>query len=211
MMGDIWTCTSCSPQINFQRELGLIWHIINYHVQPQLITEAREIFIPVKGAEGYYEVSNTGKVRSVSGGRRKGVELKQSTLPRGYKRVSLVKDGDKTNASIHRLVAEAFLSNPENKPCVNHIDGNPANNRLENLEWCTYSENELHSHHVLGKIPHNKDSAEMVTNLCRNCRKEVTSRLWTNKIFCNRSCSNKYRWSIQEPGQPQLTQSKKGK
>lgn len=116
---------------------------------------AREIFVPVKGYEGLYEVSNTGKVRSVKGGRRRGVELKQqsyvSGTNRGYSIVSLVKEGKAMTATVHRLVASAFISNPENKPCVNHKDNNKSNNRVENLEWATYSENELHAY-TLGKV-----------------------------------------------------------
>ena len=114
--------------------------------------EAREIFVPVRGADGYYEVSNFGNVRSVKGGRRSGRLLKASrrTL-RGYMVVSLCKDGRTQSASVHRLVAKAFISNPEHKPCVNHKDGNPSNNHVDNLEWVTYAENEGHALYVLGK------------------------------------------------------------
>lgn len=118
--------------------------------------KSREIFVPVRGAEGHYEVSNTGKVRSVLGGRRRGIELKQQTYVnrnnRGYKTVSLVKQGKVMSATVHKLVARAFISNPQNKPCINHIDGDKANNAVDNLEWSTYSENEQHSYHKLGKI-----------------------------------------------------------
>lgn len=121
--------------------------------------EAREIFVPVRGAEGYYEVSNTGKVRSVSGGRRKGIELKQQTYVnrtnRGYKTVSLVKNGKVMSAMVHRLVASAFLSNPLNKPTVNHKDSDRTNNDVNNLEWATHSENEVHAH-ANGKVIWNK-------------------------------------------------------
>ena len=69
----------------------------------------------------------------------------------GYLYSQLRKDGKGVNKLIHRLVAETFIENPENKPCVNHIDGNKHNNNINNLEWCTYSENERHSIDVLGK------------------------------------------------------------
>ena len=68
-----------------------------------------------------------------------------------YLFVRLCKSGKYKNKSIHRLVANAFIYNSENKLCVNHIDGNGGNNNVENLEWCTYSENELHSYGVLKK------------------------------------------------------------
>ena len=55
---------------------------------------------------------------------------------------------------VHRVIAEEHIPNPENKPCVNHKDGNKINNHVDNLEWVTYSENELHSHRTLGKQPY---------------------------------------------------------
>ena len=71
---------------------------------------------------------------------------------------------------LHRLIAEAFIPNPENKPCVNHIDGDPTNNHIDNLEWCTYSENEKHSYQVLGKKP-NKTGLRKFGKLHHNSRK----------------------------------------
>lgn len=69
----------------------------------------------------------------------------------GYLCVSLKTDSGWKNFSVHRLIAQCFLPNPDNKPCVNHKDGNKHNNAVSNLEWCTYSENEKHSYDVLGK------------------------------------------------------------
>lgn len=69
----------------------------------------------------------------------------------GYSIVSMKTKGGWKNHLVHRLIAMCFLDNPENKPCVNHKDGDKKNNTVSNLEWCTYSENELHSHRVLGK------------------------------------------------------------
>ena len=63
----------------------------------------------------------------------------------GYWAVCLSKEGKQKNVRLHRLLAQAYLDNPENKPCVNHIDGDKTNNNLSNLEWCTYKENIKHS------------------------------------------------------------------
>lgn len=127
----------------------------------ELISEAvrkgKEIFIPVRGYEGLYEVSNTGKVRSISRGRNSGGVLAQGGRPEGkinYMSVTLSKNGKGKTFSVHRLVAEAFISNPENKRTVNHKDCDPTNNDVSNLEWATYSENILHAFQN-GKRPWN--------------------------------------------------------
>jgi hypothetical protein len=70
----------------------------------------------------------------------------------GYRNVCLSSKGKVITFLVHRIVANAFIPNPENKPCVNHKDGNKSNNDISNLEWCTYSENEKHSYSALGKI-----------------------------------------------------------
>lgn len=104
---------------------------------------------------GNYLVSNTGRVKSVdqlvkckSGATRihKGKELKQFKNERGYLCVVITKDKNTKIKKVHRLVAETFIDNPQNKPQVNHIDCNKENNDVSNLEWCTNSENMLHAY-----------------------------------------------------------------
>ena len=112
----------------------------------------QEMWKSIRGYEGLYEVSNLGRVRSLKRATTRGVVLKQ-TVKHGYMQVCLSKDGTPSTKRVHRLVAEAFIANPMDKPVVNHINGDKTNNAVSNLEWATNSENELHSFRVLGKKP----------------------------------------------------------
>ena len=91
----------------------------------------QEIWKDVVGFEGSYKVSNFGNVKSL---RNKKILI--PSINRGYKRITLCKNGKRENKVIHRIVAEAFLDNPKNFLCVNHKDENKLNNCVENLEWC---------------------------------------------------------------------------
>lgn len=97
----------------------------------------KEFWRDVVGYEGLYQVSNWGRVKSLNynhTGKEKILKLGKNNF--GYLRVSLCKNGKEKNHKVHRLVAEAWLPNPDNLPCVNHKDEDKANNRVENLEWC---------------------------------------------------------------------------
>ena len=93
---------------------------------------------PVVGYEGIYEVSNLGNIKSLNY-HRSGEEGTLSANPdkNGYMKITLCKNGKTKSHLLHRLVAEAFIPNPDNLPDVNHKDENPSNNHLDNLEWCT--------------------------------------------------------------------------
>lgn len=91
----------------------------------------------IKNYEGLYAITSCGKIYSY----KRKVFLKPEKVWDGYLRVFLYKDGIGKHYKVHRLVAETYIPNPENKPCVNHIDECKTNNALQNLEWVTHKEN----------------------------------------------------------------------
>ena len=113
----------------------------------------QEIWKDVPEYEGLYMVSNLGRIMSLhctsKVAKENGVHdrriMKNVMSSSGYYHVGLSKNGVKIMHSIHVLVARAFIPNPENKPSVNHIDGNRTNNAVSNLEWATYKENQQHA------------------------------------------------------------------
>lgn len=107
----------------------------------------KEIFRPIIGFEDKYEISNIGNVKSLNYRQTKNSNNLKPKISKqtGYKEVVLSNKKTKKTISIHKLVASAFIPNLDNKPCINHIDGNKLNNHVDNLEWCSYSENTVHS------------------------------------------------------------------
>lgn len=118
-------------------------------------SHSNEEWKDVIGYEGIYEVSSLGRVRThknkTTFSKRSGVRrwkqrvLKNKTPDGRDVRVDLWKDGKPKSFLVHRIVAEAFIPKVEGKTCINHIDGNPKNNEVSNLEWCDHTENNNHA------------------------------------------------------------------
>lgn len=106
------------------------------------------IWKDIKGYEDLYAVSNTGLVKG-----KKYNRVLKPDINKGYVRVSLCKDGKTSKQFIHRLVASHFIPNPDNKPQVNHINGDKLTNTAINLEWVTCSENHKHAYQLGLKDP----------------------------------------------------------
>ena len=147
-----------------------------------------EVWKDIEGYEGLYQVSTCGNIKSLAKPRKNGNGrsyiqkeklLKQSFTSTGYKKVELYKDGKRKSFKVHRLVAIAFIPNPDNKPEVNHIDGNKINNNIDNLEWVTSSENSIHAYET-GLSPNKKelDEIRIIELYNKGASKEEISRMF---------------------------------
>lgn len=141
----------------------------------------------VVGFEGIYQVSDKGSVKRIGMYRNQrkswpstGKLLRPANNSKdvnSYKFVNLSSNNKTKMSYVHRLVAIAFLPNPENLPSVNHIDGDRANNCVDNLEWASYADNNVHSIKILGRVTKNKSDSKVVLqfDLNRNLIKEFPS------------------------------------
>lgn len=125
-----------------------------------------EIWKDIKGYEGAYQISNLGSVKSL---KHRGLirdKILKPAFVRGYLCVSLCVNGTKFRKThkVHRLVAQTFLDNPENKPTVNHKDGDKANNSVTNLEWATMLENNIHAISTKLRVMPKGDKCHMYGN-----------------------------------------------
>ena len=165
-----------------------------------------EVWKPVSGFEGIYEVSDRGNVRSLDryytgkDGRRilyKGQPIKAAIGKNGYRVVSLWKKGCGSMRYVHRLVAEAFIPNPLNKKTVNHKDDCRTNNNVSNLEWATFSKNNTHEYRVLGKKGHGRKlSDDQVRYICHSeeSPRALSKRFGiSDSVICNVRNNKIYR------------------
>lgn len=166
-----------------------------------------EIWKDVVGFERAYQVSSLGRIKSKI---RKSVVKEKILKPfknnNGYECVDLWNNNHKKKL-VHRLVAEAFIPNPECKLFINHIDGDKTNNKVENLEWCTHSENILHSFRVLGHrtvkgmVMNNKpvkclDTGEISASASEAARQKGCSQSNITKVILGeRNKAGGLRWS----------------
>ncbi|MCS2775473.1 NUMOD4 domain-containing protein [Bacteroides fragilis] len=131
-----------------------------------------EIFVDIKGYETLYQVSNFGRIKSLGNGKSNASKLKilkQHITKDGYSTVALTINSVTQRYRVHKLVANAFIPNPNNYPCINHKDENKQNNTVDNLEWCTskYNNNygtriERFVESMKGKLVNRKDTSKKI-------------------------------------------------
>lgn len=154
--------------------------------------DATERWKPIKGYEGTYSVSTFGRVRREQGFRYGGCcgiacvseRILKPTFTKGYANVGLSLCGKLKRKQIHRLVAEAFIPNPNELPQINHKDENRGNNTLENLEWCTAKYNVNYGHHneKISKSRHSEKSKKQWREAIEKTKKKVMC-IDTGEVF----------------------------
>ena len=168
----------------------------------------KEEWKDIKGFEGWYQVSNLGRVRSVERQIKNNGTLqtynshilKPSITKKGYFYVVLYKQSKSKHKYIHRLIDEHFIENPEELPCVNHKDANKLNNNITNLEWCTYKQNIQHAYRN-NLVDHSKQYKKVLdkTSGIIYCSIEEAARRtgkFPENISWSCRCAKKSRWSF---------------
>ena len=159
----------------------------------------------INGYEGIYQVSNMGRVRSICK-RHSSMPriMKQRKAGAGYAYVGLSLNGVQRKLAVHRLVAKAFVSNTENKPEVNHINGNKTDNCANNLEWVTSKENKIHAHKIglYDEDARNRSIAVVAVNMKTGDVQEYQSMNAASKAtgIIQGSISNSVKYGYQTGG-----------
>lgn len=167
----------------------------------------KEIWEDIPEYTGMYQASNLGRIRSMdrkitqlaNGGKtqftyiKKGRILAQNIQNGGYFVVSISANAKRKICTVHRLVASAFIENPNNYRDVNHKDGNKKNNNIENLEWVEHSENIKHSYRELKQKRHNKPIRCIETGVVYSSCKEASDKTGINKCSINHAINGLYK------------------
>lgn len=143
-----------------------------------------EVWKQIENFPGY-EVSDLGRVRSYKWTEPRVLKGKQTSY--GYIQVTILHK----QLYVHRLVAQAFLPNPENKPQVNHLNGIRTDNSIQNLEWCTSSENNLHSYRCLLRTP-TQGQEHHLAKLSDRDVQEIREKLWMGKRGIGKQLAQEY-------------------
>jgi hypothetical protein len=169
--------------------------IIGYHSfqLPPTNDNLEEIWLPILGYEGLYEISSLGRVKSLARiyistkGHKQSLKekiLNSGDDSYGYRSVSLSKNNSQKTQKIHRLVAQTFIPNLNNYPQVNHINGIKIDNRVENLEWCNNSHNQIHAYKTgLNKGPNINGNSEGEKNHQSKLTKQQVLEIRGRKNF----------------------------
>ena len=168
-----------------------------------------EIWRDIKGYEGLYKISSIGRVKSLrnSHGNYREMCLKCRKNKKGYLNVSLNKDKKRFTYLVHRLVAEAFIENPNNYKEVNHKDENKQNNKVNNLEWCDCeynnnygTRNKRHSESIKGsKHPQARKVYCVTTGKKFNCIKEAAEYYHIDRHSIGDCCRKQYKYAGKHP------------
>lgn len=159
-----------------------------------------EQWIDIEGYEGLYQVSNLGSIRSLYRFNKAQNRLYKGKIRtlcfdrRGYNILVLCKEGTQKTFKVHRLVAHHFITNTNNKTEVNHIDGDKTNNHVNNLEWCTPSENVKHSYKIGIQEAH-KGEAHINAKLTNEQAQEIRN-LKNSKSYSMTELAYMYKVSI---------------
>ena len=148
----------------------------------------KEYWKDKKDYEGHYQVSNFGRVKSIKFGKERILKLRTDKKT-GYLHVVLCKDGKTKAFTVHRLVAEAFLPNPHNYPCVNHKDENKQNNNVSNLEWCSTLYNNTYGTRI-ERVAEKTTNGKLSKTVLQYTLDGVFVREWESIAECGRNGFN---------------------